>query len=442
VKLKEPQKVSKEEILRKVEKVISSKVGIVKNVIEITRANSEPPIFSTCCRLCNTLSFMDNKCFMRHGAAGLTKEDALIAGVSEALERYCSGFYDDRDLLYSSFKDIKNQAVQPEKFALFSSKQYRDENFPFSPFTDVKKINWVKGFSLISEREIMIPAQMVFLPYRYREDETIISYPTSTGLSCRSSLEEAILYGLYEVIERDGFILFWMLRPDVSKLRIDSLSRLKELFEERYNLPNWKHYICDITSDISIPIFFTLSLGEMDFGTAVCVGASSNLSSLKAVSKSLLESAQATSFLLYKLGEEKKIYKEDFSDVGDFDDHGEFYTRMPEYQFVFDFITDSNNFIVEEDLKELSTESIIGNLKVILNILKAKEMDVIIIDLTTQDVRDEGFYVVKVIVPELIPLHGNHNFPFKGSKRLVEVPKKWGKNLRREELNPFPHPFP
>lgn len=442
MKLKEPQKVSKKEILKRVEKVISSKVGIVKNVIEITRANSEPPIFSTSCQLCNTLSFMDNKCFPRHGAAGLTKEDALIAGVSEAIERYCSGFYNDKDLLLSSFKAIKNHAVQPEKFALFSSKQYKDENFPFSPFTNDTKINWVNGFSLISERETIVPAQMVFLPYRYRKDETIISYPTSTGLSCRSSLEEAILYGLYEVIERDAFILFWMSRPDVPKLRTDRLDKLENLFRQRFNLQNWKYFICDITSDIFVPIFFTLALGEMDFGTAVCVGASSNLSSLKAVSKSLLESAQATSFLLYKLGEEKKLYKEDFSDVKDFDDHGEFYTRMPEYQFVFDFITDSNNFIVEENLEELSTGSIVGDIKRILSILREKKMDVIIVNLTTSDVKDIGFNVVKVIVPQLIPLHGNHNFPFKGSKRLVEVPKKWGKKLAEKELNLFPHPFP
>jgi len=69
-------------------------------------------------------------------------------------------------------------------------------------------------------------------------------------------------------------------------------------------------------------------------------------------------------------------------------------------------------------------------------------MDVIIVNLTTSDVKDIGFNIIKVIVPELIPLHSNHDFPFKGSKRLVEVPKKWGKKLEEKELNLFPHPFP
>ena len=48
---------TKEELLNRVKKFISPKVGIVKGVIEISRSVSEPPIFSTSCQLCNTQVF-------------------------------------------------------------------------------------------------------------------------------------------------------------------------------------------------------------------------------------------------------------------------------------------------------------------------------------------------------------------------------------------------
>ena len=443
MKLREPRYISKKEILKRVKEVISDKVGIIQKVIEIPRSISEPLVFSTSCHLCNTSAFIENKCFERHGGAGFSQEDALISGVSEALERYCSAFYTEENLIFSSYNNLKKSAINPEQFVLFSDEQYRTSSFPFSRFCNDTVINWTKGFSLITEKEVLVPAQIVFMPYNYRKNESLISYSSSTGLSCRTSLEEAILYGLYETIERDAFTIFWMSRPNVTKLNTYRLKTLAPLFDKRYNLPNWKHYVCNITSDITVPTFFTLSLGYLNFGSAVCVGASCNLSSTKAISKSLLESAQATSFLLYQFSKEKKTYRNDFSDVIDFDDHGEFYSRMPKFQTVFNFIKNSNNYVNEQELEELSSNNVLLDLNNILKILQEKGMDVIVVDLTTSDVKSLGFFVVKVIVPQLIPLHGNYNFPFKGSKRLLEVPKKiWAIDLRYENLNPYPHPFP
>jgi len=79
----------------------------------------------------------------------------------------------------------------------------------------------------------------------------------------------------------------------------------------------------------------------------------------------------------------------------------------------------------------------------ILAIFKDRGYNLLIKDLTTRDVKEAGFHSIKVFSPQLIPLHGNHNYPFLGGKRLYEVPILIGMSARPfEGLNPYPHPFP
>jgi ribosomal protein S12 methylthiotransferase accessory factor len=61
-------------------------------------------------------------------------------------------------------------------------------------------------------------------------------------------------------------------------------------------------------------------------------------------------------------------------------------------------------------------------------------------------VAQAGLFVVRVIVPGLVPLHSNHLRPFLGVRRLYDVPVRlgWERDGWRAEtgFNPFPHPFP
>ena len=52
-----------------------------------------------------------------------------------------------------------------------------------------------------------------------------------------------------------------------------------------------------------------------------------------------------------------------------------------------------------------------------------------------------GYHVVRVIVPQLIPLHLIEHSATLDSKRLREVPEKLGYRAATT-YNPWPHPFP
>ncbi len=82
-------------------------------------------------------------------------------------------------------------------------------------------------------------------------------------------------------------------------------------------------------------------------------------------------------------------------------------------------------------------------IKKITSVLKGKDYNVLVKDLTTPDVNEAGLYCLRVIVPQLLQLGGAYPFYFLGGNRMYSVPKQLGYESNDfERLNIFPHPFP
>ena len=76
-----------------------------------------------------------------------------------------------------------------------------------------------------------------------------------------------------------------------------------------------------------------------------------------------------------------------------------------------------------------------------MNNLKKNDINVYFKELTTDDIKDTGIKVVKVIAPSLIDLNKSHIYPRLGAKRFFDVPKKLGLKYS-DDLTTLPHPFP
>ena len=77
-------------------------------------------------------------------------------------------------------------------------------------------------------------------------------------------------------------------------------------------------------------------------------------------------------------------------------------------------------------------------------ILGSKGYDVIYVDITAPEIRKYGVKVVKVIIPQLQPLHLDEKYPYLTFKRLYNAPVDMGVLGRPKvfkELNNIPHPF-
>lgn len=62
-------------------------------------------------------------------------------------------------------------------------------------------------------------------------------------------------------------------------------------------------------------------------------------------------------------------------------------------------------------------------IKSVLKKVKKLEVDVILKDLTTIDVKQLGYYVIKVIIPELVPVSGTYGYYHWGGNRLYKTTK-------------------
>jgi ribosomal protein S12 methylthiotransferase accessory factor len=79
-------------------------------------------------------------------------------------------------------------------------------------------------------------------------------------------------------------------------------------------------------------------------------------------------------------------------------------------------------------------------------VFRRLNLEVIVVDQTTPEVKRMGLHCVKVIIPGMLPMtFGYHLTRLDGLERVLRVPMELGyarKPLTREQLNPHPHPFP
>jgi ribosomal protein S12 methylthiotransferase accessory factor len=426
---------------------VSARTGVVRRLVEIPFHHDDPEVYCYAAEISDTSKFSPHECSTRSGGAGLSREAATASAIGESLERYCCNFYDRATLRAGCFDDFRDQAVDPSIWALFSDRQYESRGFPFRRFASKSALSWVKAASLVSNQIRLVPASITYLPYIPAVGEQLLSQTISTGLACRPTKTEAILYGLYECIERDAFIIYWLNGMARSRVIPEEIrdSGFQCTFARHFARPGIDYYIWDITTDIPVPTFFCAALGHSNIGRLLTVGSASHLDPKRAILKTLTEAAQGRPYLRYEYNRVPDWRcSEDFSDVNSFEDHAQVYSRRPDLLHALKFCTTS-------EATETTVDGATGgndpkeDLRHVVGLLERRGLDVLVVELTTPDVKELGLHVVRVLVPGLQPLHGDHRYPFLGGRRLYDVPVRLGLRdhaLSEDQLFSLPHPFP
>ncbi len=141
---------------------------------------------------------------------GLTIGQNIASAGFEFFERYCARMRPDDRLREASYDELDGNAVDPRLFHLGKSS-----------FDPALKIDWIWGYSLTREIPVLVPANLVFLPYRPDKMEKNIVLSDSNGIAAGNNPEEAILHALLEVIERDQVNIseynrlpVWLIAPE------------------------------------------------------------------------------------------------------------------------------------------------------------------------------------------------------------------------------------
>jgi ribosomal protein S12 methylthiotransferase accessory factor len=432
-------------------RLISGKVGIIR-ALGTGVARAQDPISLALGALAPDLANVsDIMNANKAGGGGENIETALAATIGEAVERYCMLFYDRDEMLFGSYREIGDEAVHPDLLRLYTREQVENKgpDVRLEYFDEDSKIHWSWGHSLTTGKPRLVPASQVYMEYYWDEKEVPIGRNASSGLAAGTTLEEAILTGLFEVVERDAFTICWLHQKVRSRIRFDD-PEFDDILKNQFHCdhPNVDLQIFDITLDIPIPSVFGVMRRPTEFGPVLCVSSVTRLKPRDVIRKCLREIGQGLPYLRF-LKHQLRDWEPapDFSNLAVFDHHCTTYVKRPELvgpALAFcDAVTDEIAF---SDIPDRSTHRVLGDIELCVGLLAKAGKEVIVVDITTPDIRDVGLHVVRVLIPGLVPLHGNHSFQYHGAQRLYEIPyiMGWDKNGWSPEsgLNSMPHPFP
>lgn len=439
------------ETVRRGARLISRKTGLIRQVGHGLYHAQDPVTFALGIAAGDVSRFSDITNTSKGGGGGERLEIALAATIGEAVERYCMLFYDKSTMVLASHDEVANVAASPDALRLYSQEQVagRPPESRLTYFTAASKINWVWGTSLTHHRLCLVPAGLVYLGYAYGDDEAFVGRNASSGLAAGLTIEEAILTGLYELIERDAVTIRWLQDVPGTRVAIDD-PELQQFMDERFHAehPAVDLRIVDTSLDVDVPCMFAIMQRPAEFGPALCVGSAARLDPKQAIVKSLREAGQALPyfrFLLAQLADWEP--RADFTDLTSFDHHCVMYLKRPE--IARDAMA---RWVAGAQPRPLSaiarraTGTVLGDVQKCVAALQRVGIEVIVVEITTPDVRELGMRVVRVLAPGLMPLHGNHNLPYLGVRRLTEVPHtlEWQQLGWRPDraINRYPHPFP
>ena len=347
-------------------------------------------------------------------------------------------------MIVVSYRELKNRAIDIHTIVALSEKQKRNLKYNKFTFDDESRFAWVRGTSLKTGKTVLIPAQLIYLSYPYLRDDKIIYLPISTGAAGGFSLLSALRRGICEVVERDAFLIAYLNRLSPPNVDLKLLKNKEvDIWLQLFRRYRFELSVLDITSELGIPTFLSLVIDRTGIGSAISTGLKTSLNPLDAIIGSLKESQHPRSWIRNLVETDPtKLKSMNPATIKTLDERALYWFPLEKISDIAFFLKQKPCKLKKYNFKKTMSEK--EQLKQVLQKLWDHGMDAYFVDITLPKFRKLGYYVVKVIIPQLTPFYLNEEVPYFGGTRLYQVPKTIGlqKDVTTEDsLNLIPHPF-
>ena len=368
---------------------------------------------------------------------GTSDVQARASGLCEALERYCGYFRGDEPrTVPCRFDQLGEAAIHPNACMQYSERQYRERdawnvrqsawNGVPRPFNEEEAVEWTPVWSLTRRDVRYLPTAFCYYDY---PAEPPFCFACSNGNAAGNTLEEAILQGFFELVERDSVALWWynrLRRPAVDFDSFDEpyLRRLTSYLAQRHR----DLWALDLTADLEIPAFAALSRRTDRLPEEILFGFGAHFDARVALLRAVTELNQMLSWVPTD-GCSKPITTDSLDD--------------PETLAWLQTATLANlPYLVPDggararrrrDYPVAQTEDLRDDVLACQALVERQGLEMLVLDQTRPDI---GLPVVKVIVPGL-----RHFWARYAPGRLFDVPVRLGwlpQPLREADLNPIP----
>lgn len=215
--------------------------------------------------------WLNNHIRAGNGGKGSNDLQARVGALCEGIERYGLCYHGDEFTISSTLAELGVDGIHPNTCMNFSEKQYRErEDYNRSgikaymmtpvPFDPDRPVPWTPVYSINQSRFKYLPTGFCFAQFPFENDTQAFSYPDSNGCAAGNSVEEAMLQGFLELVERDAVAIWWYNRLKARCVDLESFDcPYFATLAAYYASIGRSLYVLDITSDLNIPTFAAVS---------------------------------------------------------------------------------------------------------------------------------------------------------------------------------------
>lgn len=319
-----------------------------------------------------------------YGGKGITKDHAKASAMMEGFERYSAESQNNDESIIATLTEIEKigDYIDPKTLNLPKELEKKD-------ICDFN-IEWSKCKDIISNNEYYIPTNAIYHPYNPKNNCESLFKSNTNGLASGNIIEEAILHGMFEVIERDAWSIFELTHKNYAQIDINSIE--SEVIQDiigKFENEGIKIKLMDFTADIEIP---TIAASADDTITKdaglLTLGMGTHLDPEVAILRALTEVAQSRATQIN--GAREDTVRADFAREAGY----ERMKRINKYYF-----KEEEEQIKLSDIKNKSTSSITKDIEIVKNELIANDIEKILYVNLTRPELDVS--VVRVIIPEM-----------------------------------------
>lgn len=374
---------------------------------------------------------------------------ALSKALGEMIERMVTGVYDQSRIVMVESPNVVRQKKLPivyppmfHRYLEIQRAKYREvRHDPDVP------IEWVAGENLITRECTLVPKKLASWYIANGRRDNLLSHATTNGSAGYFTKTGAILRGLLEVVQRDGFLVHWLTMISPRSIEVGSLPEHLRNMVGKFEALGIAIHILDVTS-LSIPAVMVAAVSEKSpQGPQVVLSGSAALTFEEAIGAALRELVNGLEMFHYPVAgspsgmehEEPEPFLSKFGKL-----ERQLYWRGVERVEQFRWFISGPKMSYEEatrrDLLPVESRDI-DRLEKCLGILKSlgNEYCPVVYFPRHRIQQDLGFYVAQVFIPKAFPLYLTEYLGTFESDRLEEFTRSRG--VSRWKLNQYPHMF-
>lgn len=386
-----------------------------------------------------------------------TYRGARAIAVLEAVERWGGLQAGGRvTRVFATYAELGSDALDPGTLGTHEPDVLASEGFPISAFDPQRPVHWVWAHSFRRGRPVLVPeAYAYYGTHLLRPEEPRFAYEISNGCAVGSCMEEAVLHGLLEVVERDAFLIAWYTRRPLPRIELDTASSRTRLLAAHLESRTGRRLaVYDSTVEHGIPSVWALATHpDLPQGMAASLSAGgAHIDADRAIANALTELGPILQSVDRSYPGQAERVREMVTNpeiVKSMGDHSLLYAD-PRTLPRLSFLTDGDGGtcrVADLDARSVRpANDLTDDLMAVVDRMLRYDLDVLVVNQTTSEHRATGLTCAKIIVPGAVPMTFGHAARrVRGLPRLLEVPRRLGHRQAPRtvaELNPDPHPFP